>query len=780
MRTSQAAKYSRWAATAAAVMVVVVVIVYMWRLWQISQATRNAPRPVATNVQQQSGEFSFSKVEGERTIFTVRAAQATEFTEGGKSLLKDVWITIYGRNAKRFDNLHTAECDYVPASGRVTCLGEVQIDLQSAENARMALPTQAGARVVHIATSNIAFDRESGDVTTERDVRFTFPYGTGRGAGVKYSSRAGVVRLLRNVEVTLTSGSTNPKPTVLTGSALEFSRDTRLMQLLGPVHVKQDGREMSAGRMEVQFDEDLRAQTLTAADRPQVRLAERGAQRTLAADSMVAHLNPVGAAEKIVAQGSVEGLSKFGGTEQRLTAQHAEVELAARNQLRLLTARGNVKLASSSAGQSQRVETDALQLRFAAPAGARRSEIQRGETLAPAVVESRAGDETTILRAARLGAEFDAGGRMRELMGREGVDIERALANQPPQRSASQEFSMKFDAAGQWSEVAQSGNVRFREQPRPGAAPSDRTALAQSARIVRASDTITLSGEAAVADSVSRTTANSIVIQQRTGEVRADGNVRTSYLQSPVQSRPASGAAPAFSSQPAHISAEQLRVDRDAGRAIYSGRARLWQGDAVVEGASIELLRVLNSTEPRLDARGGVRAIFPQVASPEAVNSEANQNNRQEAGATRVTWRVRAGSMAYRPAEGGRQATVHLEENVVAESALGQIQSQMLDLTIAAASGVQGEQSKFQSSVSKLLATGGVSVKQGERRGTAERAEFVPAEGKFILSGGTPTLYDAELGTTTGRQLTFFLADDRILVDSEDGTRTVTRHRVGK
>ncbi len=53
-------------------------------------------------------------------------------------------------------------------------------------------------------------------------------------------------------------------------------------------------------------------------------------------------------------------------------------------------------------------------------------------------------------------------------------------------------------------------------------------------------------------------------------------------------------------------------------------------------------------------------------------------------------------------------------------------------------------------------------------------------EGKFVLSGGRPTLYDASRGTTTGRQLTFFFADDTIIVDSEEGSRTLTRHRVVK
>ena len=46
------------------------------------------------------------------------------------------------------------------------------------------------------------------------------------------------------------------------------------------------------------------------------------------------------------------------------------------------------------------------------------------------------------------------------------------------------------------------------------------------------------------------------------------------------------------------------------------------------------------------------------------------------------------------------------------------------------------------------------------------------------MSGGNPTLYDGSAGTTTGTQLTFFLADDTIIVDSENGSRTLTKHRV--
>jgi lipopolysaccharide export system protein LptA len=80
--------------------------------------------------------------------------------------------------------------------------------------------------------------------------------------------------------------------------------------------------------------------------------------------------------------------------------------------------------------------------------------------------------------------------------------------------------------------------------------------------------------------------------------------------------------------------------------------------------------------------------------------------------------------------------------------------------------------------INRAVGTGGVIVDQGGRRATADRGEYTAADGKFIMSGGNPTLYDGSAGTTTGRQLTFFLADDTIIVDSENGSRTLTKHRV--
>ena len=119
MRTTQAARYARWSAAVALLLATVVSGVYARRAWQAHLAQLTMHPSVPSSVQQQTAGFSLSKVTGDRTEFTVRASHATEFTEGGRSVLQDVWFTAYGQDGQRFDNLHTRSCDYIERTGDI-------------------------------------------------------------------------------------------------------------------------------------------------------------------------------------------------------------------------------------------------------------------------------------------------------------------------------------------------------------------------------------------------------------------------------------------------------------------------------------------------------------------------------------------------------------------------------------------------------------------------------------------------------------------------------------
>ena len=176
MRNQEAARYARWAAMMAGAIALVVAGVYAKRAIQTAHARRAAPAVVPATVQQQSAEFKFTKMEQDRAIFTIRASQATRFKDQDRSLLEDVWITIYGRAGDRNDNIHTRECSYEPTSGEVHCQGEVQIDIQGAAPAS----GKPADKELQVKTSNLSFNRDTGEASTPEKVEFQSPQGHGR------------------------------------------------------------------------------------------------------------------------------------------------------------------------------------------------------------------------------------------------------------------------------------------------------------------------------------------------------------------------------------------------------------------------------------------------------------------------------------------------------------------------------------------------------------------------------------------------------------------------
>ena len=105
MRNSEAQKYARWSLAAAGLLAVAVAGVYARNIWVARQAEKKAPPAVPPTVEQRSNEFSYSKVEGQRTIYTVKASRTTEFKEGSRNLLEDVAIVVYGKKGERNDTL---------------------------------------------------------------------------------------------------------------------------------------------------------------------------------------------------------------------------------------------------------------------------------------------------------------------------------------------------------------------------------------------------------------------------------------------------------------------------------------------------------------------------------------------------------------------------------------------------------------------------------------------------------------------------------------------------
>jgi lipopolysaccharide export system protein LptA len=80
----------------------------------------------------------------------------------------------------------------------------------------------------------------------------------------------------------------------------------------------------------------------------------------------------------------------------------------------------------------------------------------------------------------------------------------------------------------------------------------------------------------------------------------------------------------------------------------------------------------------------------------------------------------------------------------------------------------------------RIVARGEVIIQQPGRRALGQNLLYEAAPDQFTLTGGPPSIFDAERGKITGDSLTFFRRDDRVLVEGEASAPVVTQTRVAR
>jgi lipopolysaccharide export system protein LptA len=792
MRNSEAQRYARWSAAVAGLLAMIVAGVYLRNVWLARQAEKKAPPAVPSTVEQRSNEFSFSKVEGQRTIYTVRASRTTEFREGSRNLLEDVAISVYGKKGERNDTLLTKACDFISNTGKISCAGEVQIRLEAAGT------PHASANAIQVATSGVNFDRDSGEARTDKPVKFRWPAGEGRAIGVRYDSNSGTLFLQHDVELNISTSTPTSSPTSssepaqkqdlspekslqVTGDSLAYQREARTVQVKGNVHAQQTTHELSAENLVLELDTDFHARRLVASGNPQLHDLDVRGPIALSADEIASVLKIDGSVESIVATGNVHGTRNTPAGADGIEAGRLRMDLTSRQNVpRLLTASDRVTLTSTSAaanGGTRRLQSDALEIHFSNNSRLGQTMLESVNTLAPATVDwqnvsmtnGKPVPQATRMSGKQMNLNFDGQNQLQQLVSTGGVEVARKLGDAPEQTTASRELTAKFDSAGQWSTIDQTGDVRFHDGQRAGR--GDR------AHMERAANAVALNGSVVFADAATRTVAQTATFTQGSNILRADGHVLTTELQAD------SNGISNFAQEPAHVTAEHLVADTAKGHAVYSGNGRLWQGQSVIEADTIEL----DSPTHMLVAKGQVRGVFPQAAWSPKPGQAAMQTMGQTSGLSSgqapsrgssgpgrsdsELGHVRGGLLTYWENE----SRARIEQNARVDSQQGTIQADRIDMFFSSAGAGNATRQ-----LTRAVATGDVAVHQEDRRGTSNRAEYTASEGKFVLSEGKPTLYSSTGDTTTGRQLTFYFADDRIVVDSEEGSKTVTLHRVEK
>jgi lipopolysaccharide export system protein LptA len=752
----------RWFALAAIALSLVVAGAYLYAHWRARNALKEVPGRIGLEVQQSAQGFTVSRSEQGRTLVKIQANKAVQFKQGGRAELHDVTITLYGRDSSRFDQVSGEVFEYDPQSGDVIAQGEVQIDLE-ANPEGLTKPDQALPKELknplHLKTSGLLFNQKTGNASTKEKVEFWIPQASGSAVGVSYAAADNVLTLQSQVNVVV-NGSAPVRLTAVRGTIM---KNPRVVTLEHPrLQSRAYRSEADKATLFLRPDNTLE-RVLASGD---VRVESQGAQprRARAAQLELLMADQRDNLRTATLSGNVE-MEAAGPQPVQGKAGRVVMNFAGENLLATVHAQENVKLVqhqktsaslpsgSSTSASAQDVELTASAVDFFLIGGRRLDRAATSGVAQIALRPAAPGTGQTLITAGKFEARMDELGQLACVHGAPNARIVSSDPGngrgQPDRVSTSATVDASFRPGSGIEFIVQQGSFTYVE--------GERKAWADRARYTSPDQMLALTGSPRVVDGGMTTTSRTMRLNRATGDALADGDVKSTY----TSLKPQPGGALLASSDPIHVTARAMTAHRATGIALYTGDARLWQNGNVVEAPSIEFDR-------------GHRSVLARGSPTQSVSTVLVQIDKSDK-ATPVT--IRSDRLTYADSE----------RNVQFE---GGVQAKRADLTITATRmdvflEPRGESSAAKSlaeagRVDHIVAQGQVVITQPNRRATGDQLVYTAPDDKFALTGGPPSIFDAEHGKITGVSLTFFRRDDRVLVEGSASSPVVTQTRVAR
>ncbi len=800
----------RWLAAAAVLMCVAVLGTYFYARHRVQNALRQVPSKMGLNIQQSAQGFTISKSEQGRTVFKLQASKAVQFKAGGRAQLHEVTIALYGRDSSRFDQVYGENFEYDPQSGNVTSKGAVSIDLQ-ANPEGILNPDQAAPKElknpIHLRTADLVFNKNTGDVWTEAPVEFSVPQANGSALGARYVAKESSFTLQSQVKITING----PSPATILAQQAVLEKVPRQVVLRYP-HAESPGREAQADELTLFLRQDNTLDHALASGN--VSMHSRGSRPAGAsAQKLEVSMKPRTGVETAVLSGNVQ-LKTEGPQPAEASAGRAVVSFADKNVITKIHAEQQVRLLqrqkpelraeSSSDGReppqtmskrskpppesaAQDVEVTAPGMDFVVAGGHR---LRTANTIGAAQIsmlprKGQSGPETHVT-ACQFTAKFDSLGQLVSVHGQPEVTVVSIASprnNTPePDRVTRSDSMDGFFRPGNGIEVlVQQGHFAY--------SSGTSQAYADRARYTASDQILVLNGSPRIVDEGMATTARIVRLDRSTGEGFAEGDVKTTYS----DLKPQPGGALLASSDPVHVIAQTMSAHNHPPIAVYAGGARLWQNANLIEAPSIQFQKELRTVIA--DSRAG------QKVSTVLVGADKSGK------ATPV--RITSSHLTYRDSE--RKA--HFEGGVTSRGSDLTVTASQMDVFLASSVDPEaheavrprsGQPSATPTSTSpvratpasppsgmaaspgnagaaklqKIVASGAVLIAEPTRHASGEQLVYTASDDKLVLTGGSPSIFDAEHGKITGVSLTLFRRDDRVVVEGDSNSPAVTQTRV--
>lgn len=746
---------------------------------------------LGNSVARETDGYTFSHTLGPNTSFTLHAAKTFQH-DNGLSTLHDVVIELYESHDNRVDRIYGNQFEWDENQGIARAVGEVQMDLQLPSSVvatqRHGSPATAGAAEnIHVRTSGLVFVRKLGVAATQEQIEFSYKGLTCFAKGAEFDNSPSALHLLADVRM---NGVMHGQPVVLHAVKADLDRDSNIASFVQPVmetgdrraraesavlHLRRDGsveraeamggvvlesptEHVTAARLDATMDAKNEPQTAKLSGG--VKLVDDDVKKPAQGEAGEVRLrfDENGHPQEMTAVNGAHLLAKQAGSGgvwleremrgDRIVAELHTEGIKGKPKLQTVHATGNASMRGDSltkaAGRQPAVRkvthvaADDLLANFV-PDGAQKVRIDKLH-----------GQGHTVLRqTAPLGEEhMSKGDSLDVVFAASGATPAASSPVSPSPASSSQPDLGQVSVAS----AVQVGNVTFgnRAALKPGSkkAQDVSTGSADRAAYDGASEKLSLRGGVHLVDGATAVVADSVVVDQKTDDAVAQGNI-------------AATLAGSGSAGPTHVTAQQATLHKATQLAVFEGsatkQARLWQDASQIEAATILLDRQNKTLVARPATAGGtVHSVF--AAEPKPATA-AKPGESRTPGILRVESRL----LEYSDAQHDAVFT----GPVKMDGTIGEVRGQKTTVYFTPPVKDSGKTSNAEmgalgGTLDRVVVSGGVTIDETGRHGTGDQLVYKAADGSFVLTGRPgvlPKVVDAQQGTVTGASLLFRAGD---------------------
>jgi len=744
---------TRWLFLCAIIFIVVAVgATYLKSKRSLERDAPARPKTLSKNFDGSFDRYCYSDQKGTTPHVNICADHMSQSSGSTGMDLDGVDLKLYNKDGTNYDLVKTAKALCDTSAKTLYADGEVNIT--------MSVPVDGPqhGHIVRIQSSGVRFDTQNGKANTDRLVRFEFDQGGGTSMGAEYDPQTRELHMKSQVALDWRGKTAESVPMhIESGEAFYREHDSKII-LLPWSKLTRDTLRLEGGMSVVTLDQgDVRLAEIEkgrGTKQDGDRLVEFGSENMVMnfADGMLvtkisgdrnAHLISTTDAAKTTVKGDRIDLGfEAAGKESTLSTAIAMGKSVAEN----------VPIAKpgTQPGDTRILHSEVINLKMRNGG----QEIETVETDGAATMDflpNRPGLPKRLMTGDKIWIKYGEDNRIESFRSvnvttrTDKAPTEKDIKEKtvpPPGFTSSKEMLATFDPkTSDLSHLDQKTDFKYDE--------GDRHARADHATLEQDKDLMTLDKGARVWDSTGSAAADHIVMNQKSGDFKADGHVASTRMPDPK----GKSSSMLTTDEIMQARAQHMTSTDDNQKIHYEGTAVAWQGSNRVEADRLDIDRDAGIME----ADGKVVSQFVDKDKDKDKDKDGKKVKTKTSTVAPIFTVVHAPHLHY------------TEDTRVAVYS-GGVLLQRPDLTVT------GKEIKAylndadaDSSLNRTESDGAVkivSTARGKvRTGTSEHSEYYADDGKVILSGGRPLLVDTKEGKTQGDQLTWWANDDRLLVN---------------